>query len=70
MQRLLKNTAMLYRDPTCYISDLENLTGKSYRTAQRIMGRIRSYYRLSKFERPTIEQAKAYLIACGKQENG
>ena len=70
MQRLLKNTTMLYRDPTCYISDLENLTGKSYRTAQRIMGRIRSYYRLSKFERPTIEQVKAYLIACSNQENG
>ena len=52
----------MYRDPTCYVADIEQLTGKSYMTARRIMWRIRKHYGLGKHERPTIEQAKAYLV--------
>ena len=53
---------MIYRDPTCYVADIEQMTGKSYMTARRIMMRIRKHYGLSKRERPTIDQAKAYLV--------
>lgn len=52
----------MYRDPTCYISDLEAMTGESYRTAQRRMAKIRKYFRLGRFEKPTIQQVKQYLI--------
>ena len=52
----------MYRDPSCYIADIEVMTGKSNRTAQRIMKKIRAFYGLGKFERPTMEQAKNFLI--------
>ena len=54
---------MKYRDPYCYIYDLVDMTGKSYRTAQRTMERIRKYYGISGRQKPTIEQVKSFLIA-------
>ena len=52
----------MYRTPEAYIADVEILTGKSYRTARRIMETIRKHYNLSARQRPTLEQVKAYLI--------
>lgn len=51
----------MYRDPSVYVADIEVMTGKSYRTCQRILKKIREYYHLSKRQKPTIEQAKQYL---------
>lgn len=51
----------MYRDPTCYVSDLEAMIGKSYATAQRLMVKIRKHYGMSKREKPTMDQARAYL---------
>lgn len=51
----------MYRDPTCYISDLEEMIGKSYSTAKRKMVKIRKYYGMKNRERPTLEQVRAYL---------
>lgn len=53
----------MYRDPTCYVADIEAMIGKSYATAQRVMVKIRKHYGLKKRERPTIQQAKDFLIA-------
>lgn len=52
----------MYRVPEAYIADLEIMTGKSYRTCQRMMRRIKQYYGIPSRKRPTIEQVKAYLI--------
>lgn len=52
----------MYRDPTCYIADIEVMTGKSYSTAKRIMAKIRKHFGLGKFERPTLDQAKQFLV--------
>lgn len=54
----------MYRDPTCYVADIEQLTGVSYRTAQRIMSKIRKHYGLGKREKPTIDMAKSFLVGC------
>ena len=51
-----------YREPGAYIADIEVMTNKSYRTCRRIMQRIRIFYDLKPYERPTIEQVKNYLI--------
>lgn len=53
----------MYRDPTCYVSDIEAMTGKSYTTAQRIMVKIRKHFGLGKREKPTIQQAKEFLLS-------
>jgi len=54
----------MYRDPTCYVADIEQMTGVSYRTARRIMVKIRKHYGLGKREKPTIEMAKSFLVGC------
>ena len=51
----------MYRDPSCYIADIELMTGKSNRTAQRIMAKVRKYYGLTGRIKPTIAQVQAYL---------
>ena len=57
-----ENQDTMYRDPHVYIADVEVMTGKSYRTCRRIMDDIRKYYGLSKREKPTMQQVKAYLV--------
>ena len=52
----------MYRTPEAYIADVEYLTGRSYRTAQRIMAKIKKAYGIIGRNRPTIEQVKAYLM--------
>lgn len=61
LHRQSKNSKIMWRDPTCYVSDIEAMTGKSYRTAQRIMAKIRNHFQLKRFERPTIDQVEIYL---------
>ena len=61
LHRISKTAAMKYRDPHVYLYDLEEMTGKSRRTAQRIMVRVREKFGLGRFERPTLQQVKAYL---------
>ena len=56
-----KKTPTMYRDPTCYVSDLEEMIGKSYTTAKRLMAKIRKHYHMSNREKPTIQQVKEYL---------
>ena len=51
----------MYRTPEAYISDVEFLTGKSNRTAQRIMAKIKKAFGIKGRNRPTIEQVKTYL---------
>lgn len=51
----------MYRDPTCYVSDLEEMIGKSYKTAQRLMVKIRKYYGMGKREKPTMDQVREFL---------
>jgi len=51
-----------YRDPFAYISDIEVMTGKSFRTAQRIMAKIKEHYGIPSRKRPTLEQVKEYLV--------
>lgn len=57
----MRNTTM-YREPDAFVSDIEVMTGKSFRTAQRIMARIKKHYGIPSRKRPTIEQVKAYLV--------
>lgn len=52
----------MYRTPEAYIADVELLTGKSYRTAQRIMVKIKKALGITGRKRPTIEQVKTYLM--------
>lgn len=52
----------MYRDPNCYLWDLEKMIGKSNSTAKRVMKRIRTYYGLTGRQRPTIQQVKEYLV--------
>ena len=59
-----KLSCIMYRDPTCYVADIEQMTGASYRTAQRIMSKIRKHYGLGKREKPTIDMAKSFLVGC------
>lgn len=51
----------MYRTPEAYIADVEYLTGKSNRTAQRIMQKIKKAFGIKGRKRPTIEQVKTYL---------
>ena len=53
---------MKYRDPICYMADLEVMLDKSYSTARRVMARIRKYYGLKGREKPTIQQVESYLV--------
>lgn len=52
---------MKYRDPNCYIADIEEMIGKSNRTAQRVMAKIRKYYGITGRTKPTLDQVQAYL---------
>ena len=52
----------MYKDPTCYIADIENLTGVSTRTAQRIMRKVREHYGITGRVKPTINQVKEFLV--------
>lgn len=52
----------LYREPEATIADIEVLVSVSYRTARRIMDKIRKHYGIPKYHKPTIEQVKSYLI--------
>ena len=52
----------MYRDPSCYVWDIVKLTGKSERTAQRILKKIKQHYGLAVRQKPTLQQAKAYLV--------
>ena len=51
----------MYRDPSCYIADLEIMTGKSNRQARRYMAKIRKFYGLTARQKPTMQQVKEYL---------
>lgn len=52
----------IYREPDAFISDIEVMTGKSFRTAQRIMARIKKHYGIPPRKRPTLQQVKEYLV--------
>ena len=52
---------MKYRDPHVYLYDLEEMTGKSRRTVQRIMVKIRERFGLGRYEKPTLAQVKMYF---------
>lgn len=54
---------MTYRLPEAFVSDIEVMTGASYRTAQRIMAKIKQHYSIPPRKRPTLEQVKTYLVA-------
>lgn len=60
MHRQNKNA--MYRDPICYISDVEVMTGKSNTTAKRIYARARKYFGIGARERITIQQMQEYLV--------
>ena len=51
----------MYRDPTCYIADIEEMTGKANRTARRIMKKARLHYGYTGREKLTIQQVKDFL---------
>ena len=53
---------MKYKDATCYIVDIEEMTEKSYRTARRIMAKVRKHYGIVGREKPTIQQVQEYLV--------
>ena len=52
----------MYRDPSCYIADIEIMTGKSYRTARRIAAKARKFFGITGRRRLTIQQMQEYLI--------
>ena len=56
----------MYRDPMCYIADVEVMTGRSYMTARRIMAKAKAYYGVSSRTKITIQQMKAYLVEIKK----
>ena len=56
----------MYRDPMCYIADVEDMTNSSYRTARRIMAKAKAYYGVSARTKITIQQMKAYLVEIKK----
>ena len=62
MHRILKSSAMKYKDAACYIVDIEEMTEKSYRTARRIMAKVRQHYGIVGREKPTIQQVQDYLV--------
>lgn len=49
------------RTPEAYVSDIEQMTGMSYRTAQRIMKRVRDRFGIAGRKHPTIEQVREYF---------
>lgn len=51
----------MYKSPYCYIADIETMTGKANRTAQRYMSEIRKHYGIQGRKKPTIEQVRAWL---------
>lgn len=51
----------MYRDPTCYVADVEAMIGASYRTAQRVIAKARKHYGLRSREKMTLEQMRLYL---------
>lgn len=53
----------MYRTPFAYIADIEILTGKSNRQAQRYMAEIKKHYGITGRKRPTMQQVKDYLIS-------
>lgn len=57
-----KNENAMYRDSAVYVADIEAMTGKSYRTCQRILKKIREHYHMTARQKPTMEQVKQYLI--------
>lgn len=52
----------MYRDPSCYIADIEVMAGVSYRTAQRILSKVRKYYGITGRKKPTIQQVQTYML--------
>ena len=58
---LLKKTRCMERTPEAYVSDIEQMTGMSYRTARRILGRIRKRYGIAGRKHPTMEQVREYF---------
>ena len=56
----------MYRDPMCYIADVEDMTNSSYRTARRIMAKAKAYYGVSARTKITIQQMKAFLVEIKK----
>ena len=62
LQRKSKIHPVMLRTPECYIADIELLTGKSYRTAQRVLVKVRKHFGLSSRQRPTFEQVEQYLV--------
>ena len=52
---------MKYRDPHVYLYDLEEMTGKSRRTVQRMMVDIRKQFGLGRYQKPTIAQVRVYF---------
>ena len=60
------NFEAMYRDPTCYVSDIEAFTGKSYRTARRIYKKARKFYGVGMRTKLTIQQVQSYLVIISK----
>ena len=52
---------MIERTPDAYISDIEAITGMSYRTARRIMAKIRERYQITGRKHPTMEQVREFF---------
>lgn len=63
LHRISELPIMKYKDATCYIADIEDMTEKSYRTARRIMAKVRKHYGITGRAKPTIQQVQAYLVA-------
>lgn len=61
MHRISKIITMIERSPEAYIVDIEMITGKSYRTARRIMAKIRMRYNIHGRKHPTMEQVREFF---------
>ena len=61
LSKTLSKTRCMERTPEAYVSDIEQMTGMSYRTAQRIMKRVRDRFGIAGRKHPTIEQVREYF---------
>lgn len=62
LHRISKQKTMpAIRTPIAYVADIEEMIGKSNRTARRVMKRIRERYHLHPRQHPTVEQVQEYF---------
>ena len=62
LHRISKQKTMpAIRTPIEYVADIEEMIGKSNRTARRVMKRIRERYSLQSRQHPTMEQVREYF---------